>query len=127
MTPESTYGRELTSDQTAQLLQVSLTGASRPVDVLVERLSQRDGGAWLQRSLSALLTEQDLQILHDDQPAAETVATLKKRAKRHLDEASDQQSHLAALMCYCLTVARGLRLIMIAPSAPCCAGSRESV
>lgn len=99
---------QLTTDQTAQLLAASLSQANRPIDVLVDRLSEPDGETWLSASLQRVLDARDIELLGGTSVSEAEIAAVKSRAKRQLAQATNYQEHVAALACYCLSVARGL-------------------
>lgn len=108
MNPRDDSMLHLTTDQTAQLLHAGLSQAMRPIDMLVDRLSDEDGAAWLEQSLRAILTDSELRLLQDNGVTIAEIAAIKLRAKQRAAGAPNHQEHLAAIACYCLAVARGL-------------------
>jgi len=108
MNPREDAMLQLTTDQTAQLLHASLSQSLRPIDMLVDRLSEADGGAWLNRSLRQVLDASEIEMLGGTAVSEAAIAAVKSRAKRRLAAAPTHQEHVAALACYCLAVARGL-------------------
>lgn len=108
MSRETSLSGPLSSDQAAGLLQVSLSETARPIDILLERLAEPKGGAWMMKSLSEQLDREELDLLRGENVTESAIQALKHKIKRRLADAKDQQSHLAALVCYCLVVARGL-------------------
>lgn len=108
MSENASLSHELTNDQATALLQVGLAGTSRPIDALMDRLSEERDHAWLQRTLSTMFSKTDLAALQSGDADVRTLDAMKQQAKELLSEADSQEPQLAALAGYFTAVAAGL-------------------
>ncbi len=90
------------------LLQMVLAGTRRPVDDLIERLSETDGSAWfraaIKRSPFGTRVAQSIKT-SDAAPDLETLIAAKQDSKQVLHRAADRDAWLVGLAGYLLAIA----------------------
>ncbi|MCC7290776.1 MAG: hypothetical protein IT449_01800 [Phycisphaerales bacterium] len=96
--------------ETARLLRLGLTEASRPVDDVIERLHRRDGAEWMRQALSSgplALNEPGLNPPSGTMPVAQ-LRNCKEACKTLLHHATEVDARQRAILNYFICVAAAL-------------------
>lgn len=96
--------------ETARLLRLGLTEASRPVDDVIERLRRRDGAEWMLQALSSgplAIEEPAATPSLGAMPAAQLLAC-KEACKTLLHHATEVDARQHAILNYFICVAAAL-------------------
>lgn len=109
--PTSSFPRgEPGLTETARLLRLGLTEASRPVDDVIERLRRRDGAEWMRQALSSgplALNEPAMTPASGAMPVAQLRAC-KEACKTLLHHATEVDARQRAILNYFVCVAAAL-------------------
>ena len=99
------------AEQASRLLRLGISDAARPVDDLLDRLTEPDGPSWL----AGVLTDGPTgsygcpeQSLAGGAISLEQLRSLKQQGAELASSASSEVARLTALVCYFFAVASGL-------------------
>ena len=109
--PRDSEFADLTELDASRLLQLGLSGPRRPVDGLVERLSQLDGHRWLESALSrgpACTFEDPESALIHGGATLDQLKEMKEDCKSLMKQSRDQETRLIALAGYFLAIAAAM-------------------
>jgi hypothetical protein len=91
-----------------ELLQLSLSSATRPIDELLLKLEEPDGRVWLLNSIPEHIDRAELTHLLLGKLPLYAVIERKDQSKTGIVEAATKNESLAAMAVYCLCVAAGI-------------------
>lgn len=103
---------EIGLQRATSLLQMGLAGTRRPVDELIERLSESDGTGWFRAAIkrgpfgvrvAASIKQSDKGA--ERVPDLETLIAAKQESKQLLHRAADKDAWLVGLASYLLAIA----------------------
>ncbi len=95
----------------SRLFQIGLCGPRRPVDALIDRLSQLDGHHWLDSALStgtASMFEDPENALIRGSATLDQLKRMKEEGKSVIKRSRDRETRLNALASYFLAIAAAM-------------------
>ncbi len=114
MTQEHSIRRGLTAigpEQASRMLRVGLAGPERPIDRLLDRLSDDDGAAWLRDVLSdgaLAILDSVVAARRDRTVTVEALTTLKEQCKSAVVGRRDPEASLRAMVGYFFAIAAAI-------------------
>lgn len=103
-------GSGLDAATALQVLNIGLKGPQRPVDDLIRRMRQFDGGQWFSICLTMLFARASHDLVATTNLPLDRLVELKERSKTLVAEASSSNESREALARYCACVAAALSL-----------------
>ena len=98
-------------EQASRMLRVGLAGPERPIDTLLDRLSDDDGAAWLRDVLSdgaMAILGAVVAARHDETVTVESLTALKEQCKSAVVRRRDPEASLRAMVGYFFAVAAAI-------------------
>jgi hypothetical protein len=102
---------DLNQADASRLLHLGLTGPPRPVDQLINRMSTKDGHTWLRKTLETGPTAAfgpPVAQLVEGAATLDQLVTMKQSGKSLAGSSCDDQSTLAAMVCYFFPIASAM-------------------
>jgi hypothetical protein len=109
--PRDSEFANLTELDASRLLQLGLSGPRRPVDALIDRLSQLDGHRWLESALTvgpASVFEDPENALIHGRATLDQLKQMKDGGKSLMKQSRDRETRLIAIAGYFVAIAAAM-------------------